>query len=371
MRCRLLLGLLVLWALSAGSARADNFNGVWFRQYDGPTGKVTLKAELVSDVGRFELELIDWPRYGRRSTCRYYVWLGDIASGEYIASAGAEMILNSGSSSDDCVRRGQVSLTRDSYEQIEVSLEGLEEVPDLLLYEVVRPLGDWEWATLPENFDILGVSLGMTREEIEKNLIDERGFVVVSQKPDLKLHKTNWIAETITYRRSAENGPRDEVIVAYSTRYYDEPEEQDHAIMVRRESHLGRYPNLTADVLREALTRKYGPPTEGDDRRYGRDGRSVRRGDDPVEFCEPGNRDDLGGHYFGRFQAFQSHCGSELDVYIETDRSTGFVEEYQLTLTSVDYINNNRWMVRAVGIWMEVKAFLEAMESAATSGPEL
>jgi len=371
MRCRLLLGLLVVVALSAGSARASEFNGVWFRLHDGSTGKVTLKVELVVDVARFELELIDWPRYGRRSTCEYYARLHDVVSGEYVASAEAVIILNSGSSSDDCVRRGQVSLTRDSLDHIKVSLEGLEEVPDLLLHEVDRPLGHWERATLPDNFDILGVSLGMTRAEIEKNLIEGRGFLVVSQNSNFRLHKTNWIAETVTYRRSAENGPEDEVIVAYSTRYHDEPKEQDHAIVVRREANLRRDSNLTLDVLRQALTRKYGAPTEGDNRRYGRDGRSVRGGNDPVEFCEPGNRHHVVSYFFDPQQAFQSHCGSELHVDIETDRSTGFVEEYQLTLTSVDYINNNRWMVRARGMWVEIETFLQAMEGAATSGPEL
>jgi hypothetical protein len=370
MRCRLLFGVLVIGVLSAEQAPAGEFDGVWFRQYDGPTGKVTLKADLIRDLARFELVLFDWPRHGSLSTCQYYARL-DIVSGDYVVNAEAEIILNSGSSSDDCVQRGRVSLTRDDWDYIKVSLEDLVEIPDLLLHEMIRPLDDWERAILPDNFDILGVTLGMTREEIEQNLIDERGFVVVSQDSDLRLHRTHWIAEIIIYRQGAKNGPRDEVIVAYSIRHQDDTERQEHAIMVRRESHLGQDSDLTLNVLRLALTRKYGPPTEDENRRYGRDGRSVRSGDDPIEFCEPGNRHPVRSYFLGLSQALQSHCGSELDVDIKTDRSTGLVREYQLRLISVDYINNHQWTLRAIGIWMEIEAFLEAMEGAATSGPEL
>jgi hypothetical protein len=60
-----------------------------------------------------------------------------------------------------------------------------------------------------------------------------------------------------------------------------------------------------------------------------------------------------------------------LDVHIETDRSTGFVYEYKLSLISVDYINDNQWVVIAINIREEIETFLEAMEGAATSGPEL
>jgi len=363
MRCRLLLGVLVLWALSAGRASANDFDGIWVGGYAPAGGKITMQAEFVGGLARFEIELWKWVGYGDTATCQYYARLDDNAWGE--------LILNSGASSKQCARRGQVSVMRLRPDWTLVSFAGFKNIPDFTLHEVIRPLGQAERATLPDNFDILGVSLGMTREEIEKNLIDERGFVVVSQDSDLRLHRTHWVAEIITYRQGAKNGPRDEVIVAYSIRYQDDTEGQDHAIMVRRESHLGQDSDLTVDVLREALTRKYGPPTEDDNRRYGRDGRSIRGGNDPIEFCEPGNRHHVESYFLGISQALRSHCGSELDVHIETDRSTGFVNEYKLSLISVDYINDNQWVVIAINIREEIETFLEAMEGAATSGPEL
>ena len=59
------------------------------------------------------------------------------------------------------------------------------------------------------------------------------------------------------------------------------------------------------------------------------------------------------------------------DVGIEFDETSGLVREFKLTLTSVDYLNNSEWSKRAIDLAVEIEAFLEAMEGAATSGPEL
>jgi hypothetical protein len=92
---------------------------------------------------------------------------------------------------------------------------------------------------------------------------------------------------------------------------------------------------------------------------------------DLSQFCEPGARQDIRGYPYFSYRNFRSHCGSELEVEINFDKTTGFVEEYVLTLTSVDYLNNGEWSKRAIDLAVEIEAFLEAMEGAATSGPEL
>jgi hypothetical protein len=359
---RLLLGLLVLWALSAGRASANDFDGIWSGGYAPAGGKITMQAEFVGDLARFEIEMRKWVGYGERATCQYYVRLDNNAWGT--------LILNSGSSSNKCAREGRISITRHNMDQVVVSLSGLKEIPDFTLDEVIRPLGDDELTTLPDNFDILGVSLGMTRQEIEKNLIEKRGYVLVSHDR-LTIRKANWIAEIRTYRQGTGNAANDEVIIGYSARNRGVSGSQSFAVAVRRGSVLGRESKLTVDVLRQALTRKYGAPTKADDRRYGRDGKLVRDHDNTSQFCETGTRERISDHPFHASRSFQSHCGSELDVYIDYSRSTGFVEDYQLTLTSVDYLNNGRWTKLAIDLAVEIEAFLDAMAGADTSGPEL
>jgi hypothetical protein len=252
-----------------------------------------------------------------------------------------------------------------------VSLSGLKEIPDFTLDEKIRPLSQEERATVPDNFDILGVSLGMTRAEIEENLIEVRGYVINSDYDGYSIEELNWIAEMIVYQRNAANGPRERIFVAYSARHHDASSSQDIAAMVRRSSVLRRGSNLTIDVLRDALTRKYGAPTKGDDRRYGRDGQLIRDHDDLSQFCEPGKRQKVRDFVIDARHSFRSHCGSKLDVQIEFDEATGFVTEYALTLASVDYLNNGHWSKLAIDLAVEAEAFLGAMEGAATSGPEL
>jgi len=362
MRRRLLLGLLMIGALWAGHARANEFNGIWSGSVGKERGEVTIKAEFVGEVARFKIEFKSWPGYGETANCRYYARLDDNVRGE--------LILSPEYSSNDCAPRGRVGIARHRLEQITVSLSGLMDIPDFTLDERVRPIGEWERATLPENFDILGVSLGMTREEIEKNLIEGRGFVLaLGDRVTFRYY--DFVSEMITYHRSSEIGTNDEVIVAYSIRHSDAPKEQDYATLVRRQSRLGRGPKLTVDALRQALTRKYGAPTRGDDRRYDREGGLVDDHHDPMQFCEAGARQKIIDHYFGRSRTFQSHCGSELDVDIDTDRLTGLVDRYQLTLSSVDFLNNSDWVYQALNMAVEAETFLEAMEGAATSDPEL
>jgi len=363
MRCRLLLGLLVVVALSVGRAGANDFDGIWVGGYAPAGAEITMQGAIVGQLARFEIEMKRWVGYGERATCQYYARLDDNAWGE--------LILNLGSSSGECARRGRIGVTRHRPDQVAVSLSGLREIPDFTLNEVIRPLGEGERAVLPDSFDILGVSLGMTREEIEKNLIEGRGFVQGSESGNRANKRSNWIAETIIYRRDTTNGSTDKIIVTYSARRHDGSAGRDVAVMVRRNSHLGWKPNLLVDVLREALTRKYGAPTQDDDRRFGRDGQLVGDHADLSQFCEPGTRQKVDGHPFHLSDYFRSHCGSELDIRIKSQVSTGLVEEYWLTLTSVDYLNNGHWLKLAIDMWAEIEAFLEAMEGAATSDPEL
>jgi hypothetical protein len=322
-----------------------------------------MQAAFVGDLARFEIKMRRWVRYGESASCQYYARLD--------AEARGELILNSGSSSDECTRRGGVSVTRHRPDQVVVSLSGLKEIPKFTLDEKIRPLGEDERATLPENFDILGVSLGMTRAEIEKNLIEGRGFVLNPEYDYLKIEETNWIVQTVIYHRGTANDSVDEITVVYSARRHHESTDKDQGVMVRRRSHLGQMPNLNIDILRGALTRKYGVPTKGNDRRYGRDGQLVRNHDDRSQFCEPGTRRNMRDLFFDDRRVFSSHCGSELKVKTRFDDATGFVEEYVLTFSSVDYLNNGEWSKRAIDLEVEIEAFLQAIEGAETSGPEL
>jgi len=155
-------------ALSVGPARANDFDGLWFGGHAEGQGKVTMQAAFVGNLARFEIELERWRGYDRSATCQYYARLD--------TNGWGELILNSGSASKACARRGRVGLTRDERDWIMVSLAGLNEIPDFTLDERIRPLGEEERSVLPENFDILGVTLGMTRGEIEENLVEGRGY---------------------------------------------------------------------------------------------------------------------------------------------------------------------------------------------------
>lgn len=344
-------------------AHAGDFDGIWFSGYAQGNGQITMQADFVDDLAKFDIEMRRWGQESLSGDCQYYARIGPDST--------AKIILNAGASADFCAREGDILVTRTSLSGVQVSVVGLPSVPDFELNEAVRPIVDTEYATLPQNFDILDITLGMTRQEIEASLVGERGYVHLFDQ-DRTSTTANWQSDIIMYRKGEANEANDIVQIAYSARPNGVPESEAYAVMVHREANLGDESRLHIDTLRNALSEKYGNPTRNDDRRYGRDGNLVRSHNETTQFCEQGNRQRI--EYRAPFNSprmFNSHCGSDLNVQIREDRSTGLVTQYRLTISSVDYLNNDFWIKLGTDRAAEFAAFIEAVSNAETAGPEL
>lgn len=322
-----------------------------------------MQADFVDDLARFDVEMRRWGQDSASGRCQYYARLEH--------DAGGKIILNAGSSAEFCAREGDIQVARSSLSVVQVKVTGLPSVPDFELNEAVRPIEDKEFAALPQNFDILGVTLGMKRQEIEARLIGERGYVHLFDK-DRSATTANWQSDIVSYRKDEAEEANDIIKVAYSARPNGVPEMDAYAVMVHREANLGDESRLHIDTLRNSLTQKYGNATYADNRRYGRDGNLVRSHNEKTQFCEPGKRQriEFDAPFLSRGN-FDSHCGSDLLVEIREDRSTGLVLQYRMTISGVDYLNNDFWVKLGTDRAADFAAFLDAVSNAAKSGPDL
>lgn len=360
MRLTILAGL-ALAALSSGAAiAAPGVDGIWFSGYAKGRGQITLQADFVDNLGKLELEMNYWDSFPNEYgvDCVYYTELSPEGLGT--------LHLNAGASDDFCERSGQVQVSRTSPGTVTASITGLAGVPVFEMDEVIRPINDDEYATLPANFDILGLKLGQTRTEIEQNLLAERGYTHIFDM-DRTAQTAEWTAEIVTYRRGEAQEANDVIKIFYSAVPTGQDPKASYAVMVERTSKLGKDSNLHMDTLRTSLADKYGAPTRDDNRRYGRDGNLVRSHNETSQFCEQGTRQEIN---FNNWY-YKAHCGSELDVTVRSDRNSGMVTEYVVKMSSVDWMNNDFWVKLGTERAAEFSQFLDRLSQAATSGPEL
>lgn len=359
---------LLAWAVGAhfalsGISYAGDFDGIWYGGYAQGNGQVTMQADFVGDLVRFDIEMRRWGPDKSSGKCQYYSRVSPDAVGT--------IILNVGSSANYCVREGEVTVNRANPSTVSVNIIGISSISEFELNEVIRPINNNEYAALPPNFNVLELTIGMTRTEIESRLIKDRGYVHIFDQ-DINSTTANWQSDIITYRKGEADTENDIIKIAYSARPNGVPEGDAYAVMIHREANLGKASRLHVDALRNSLSEKYGAPTQGDSRRYGRNGMLVRSHNETTQFCEMGNRQSIEYRVpFDSPREFKSHCGSELHVSIVDDRATGLVTRYRLTLTSVDYLNNDFWLKLGTDRAAEFSAFLDAVTNAETSGPEL
>lgn len=365
---RVMIAALALGIANPAFAQTD-LTGIWFGGLSDGRGQVALAPEFIDDMVKVEVDFRNWAQDGF-GKCVFYGRVDGAGTGTLILNTGA------GGTRPDCPRNATLQANRSSLGSITVTIDGFATIPptqSFELNEVIRPIDPSEYAMMNPNFDILGVTLGQTRAEIEANLIGGRGYLHDFER-DRTFQTALWTAQDVTYRKGEPGETLDQIIVSYAAETADADEMQSQAVIVHRAVEYGGAEQLLGDTLRGALDRKYGPSVDSandNSRFYDRQGQNIPRRGDSAIFCEPGTRQDVqyqNGRGNGRLA---SHCGTSLEVAIRDDFQTGLVRSYFLTLWGVDWLNNDFWDRLAFQRREEFTNFLVAVEGATDEGPDL
>ncbi len=141
------------------------------------------------------------------------------------------------------------------------------------LFPVLQPMQERFKVTAPKGFDILGMTPGMTRAQLEAALT-EKGFTKNNDWSETQEY-TNGLKRSLDVWQKgksdfSDSTPEDAVNVTYTTAAEGE---EDVALLIGRKWHIPKSANLSMTNLKKSLDDKHGATTSGFEKRiYNRAG---------------------------------------------------------------------------------------------------
>lgn len=141
------------------------------------------------------------------------------------------------------------------------------------LYPVLVPMSDKFTVTAPKGFDILGLTPGLTRAELEASLT-EKGFTKNDRWSETQEY-TNGMKQSLDVWQKGQSDfsdstPEDAINITYTTIAEGE---EEVALLIGRKWHIPKSANLSITNLKKSLDDKHGATTSGFEKRiYNRAG---------------------------------------------------------------------------------------------------
>ncbi|MEO1724582.1 MAG: hypothetical protein AAFR84_19555 [Pseudomonadota bacterium] len=241
------------------AAASPLIDGVWEGETKGERAAVSVRASLVGTLGEMTLTAKGGAFKGTLR-CRYLLRLESDEIGETLRRENL--------SSPACP--GKPELTLDPVEgegdalTLTIAGDGVPDLSPAPLRRRVGPVPPSSRATLPENLDVLGASIGAARSAVEAILVDAEGYAAQADRTR-KIEDEGYVAEIVHYARKPDfpdaNIADDIIVVAYEggADATAAASMDARAVSIRR--HWVTHPDakITLDVMTDAVAAKYGP----------------------------------------------------------------------------------------------------------------
>lgn len=246
------------------------------------------------------------------------------------------------------------------------------------MFPVLVPMRDDLRITAPKGFDILGLTIGLTRTEIEAALT-EKGYAPVEgyeRKDDYQggFSKAKSLWGKGKYQHD-ETKPADMIAISWTALIEGEPGEE-RAEYIGRNWRIPPGDNLSVANLRKSLDDKHGKTTSGfEDRLYDRTGALAPAAFQPVCPEDVHLQTVNSGYYFigeGGDLQLAPACGSQLKVMVLEDYEVkGRASALIVGLMKGDVAYESFWTTWSRGEAEALKARYDQQTEMSESKPEL
>lgn len=228
-------------------------DGLWFGGLRIGGGQASVEARFHETVGEVKTSVRNLPDL-YQGDCIYVLRHQD--------GQVTESQLAVGMSNADCPRDHGFAFT--TAQDGTLTLTSTPALPEFALSPVMTPPIP-DSSTPPESFDVLGVSPGMTLEQIEQILVTERGWTAITDR-DLEFGTDGWTSLSRLYVKDPEARTQpfetltDAISVGYAAREQGQTGPDTPSVMIMREMNFPETGEgaVSSQTLADALAAKYG-----------------------------------------------------------------------------------------------------------------
>lgn len=385
-------------ALASATAQAEELRGVWGgglsgTSLSGAPVELSWTLEAIGDLGRLTAEGRGWgaDSSGPRAVCTYFIDYG--SGGTMTPEPGTAPI---------CPDVASVTLVPAGAEMQVLAAPGLEIFGDVTLRPLATYIPEDDLGVIPPNLDVLGVSPRQTLAEIEKNLLDERGWKIASSYAasgsgsNAGVLGRVYVRDDQTVARYEPPLPVDFIVIGYeavSDLANAEAPDVRAVLIKRRTSYFDAGQQVAVATMSDAIIAKYGPRSDGDQdaseqRNYNPDGSVVADQRTPFAPCilrrtgilEPrGDRVQFrwvyeppgGGRNLEIWGQSYPGCGAHADVRLRPEKDTGAVSELETFLSDRELVLNAEWTFIEAKLEGKMRTAAELATNGGDDVPEL
>jgi hypothetical protein len=358
---------IVVAACSAsGHANAGGVDGYWSGGYlDGVGGQIQLELTIINGFGELTYNASNWGELGF-AICSYVFAVE--------ADQPLQLTRNSAAGTGDCVEQPSASLSRTLPDLLVLSLGNPEFALETAeLSGFLRPLDPAEAHGPIPGFDIVGVSPGMTFDEIEQLLL-EKDFVFQESNSQAIAYEGFTIEQKAWGRGADQNGsPTDWIFATFTAKKDWMPEELPIATNVGREWLIPESEAISGATMVDTLAKKYGQSSNdiNEDRLFDRSGQLLSGAFN----CPESVHQPIISNYALRSEVGQEEvqvsCGGVVRAFVGTDMSTGRANLLKLRLTDPDPVWQDFWSTWSHTEGARIKGVFDGVTGATGSSPEL
>lgn len=340
--------------------------GYWAGGYtDSQGGEIQFEMTVIDDVGEFKYNASNWGALGF-AICEYVFPVENGIPGA--------LTRNSGAGTGDCLAEPAFTVNRPRAETLVLTVSnpeiGLDKVE---LGGILRPFDPAQAHAPVDDLDILGISPGMTLEQITPAL--EQKEYTRHEDRDRVLEYQGFTVEQLAWGKGADEygNPTDWVFVTFTAKKEWLSDEEPVATNIGREWTIPESDGISGATMVDTLAKKYGPRSNdiNEDRLYDRSGEVIVG----AFSCPEGMHQPLMSNYALASEVGEEEvavtCGAILNAYVGTDSSTGRASILKIRLTDPDPIWADFWETWGHNEAARLKSIFEGVTGATGSAPEL
>ncbi|MDF2142926.1 hypothetical protein [Paenirhodobacter sp. CAU 1674] len=357
-----------LCALAEGYA-PDDSEGVWTGGYQQTSGNsIKLDLTQIGDLGQLNISFHAWSPVQGNARCQYVFRTQP-------GQPSKALINGSYGDAPECPADFSFTLLRAGANAMRMEFQGGGFLTKAEMQASLRPLRAADARAPVEGLDILGLTPGMLRADVERAL-DAEGYDLGREEIG-GTRGVGWKAEALTaQRRNAPDDGRDRIGVQF-TPAFDSEDTPQRLALVTRSWDIAPSENLSEITLRQALTEKYGQAlNNGNEWLFDRRGQNLttyKMRDTscasnslqtlPVRVAVPGWANDS--------FSVNLACGPVVTGRVSSDSRSGRAERLLLVLYDPDIAWDSFWKIWSRDEIRRIETLYDGVSSATGAAPKL